>query len=77
MENVDVYEYKCYLCPEKFQDVLIATNHLKAVHNKIDKDTLQCMRLQENTIFCSSSFQSIKALRKHLRENKCKYFLVT
>lgn len=63
----------CYLCPGTFQNVLDATNHLKSAHDKNNHgDSLQCMKRHRSGMFCNSKFNSIKALRKHLRDNACK-----
>lgn len=68
-----INKYKCYLCPDKYHDnELDTTNHLKSSHIKKDGDVLHCTRIQNSETFCSVEFKSFKALRKHLKENRCK-----
>lgn len=75
MEGTSVQnEYECYYCPEKFRDILDATKHLISAHGQKDGNTLQCMKAKQNNMFCATRFKSFKALRKHMRENKCKLF---
>lgn len=66
-----IYGYKCYLCPQQLEKDLDATNHLKAAHEIADGVTLQCMKIQKHEMFCKSTFKSFKAMRKHMKENKC------
>lgn len=69
-----MYEYKCCLCPENFQNDLEATNHLKSVHCIKDGDAIECMQFHRSGLFCKSIFKSFKALRKHMKEEKCKVY---
>lgn len=67
----------CYLCPETFRNVLDATNHLQSAHDKNNHgDPLQCMKRHKSGLFCDSKFNSIKALRKHMRDSACKLLSV-
>lgn len=64
-------EYKCYLCEEEFVDVASATKHLLSKLEEVGKQ-FQCMKIHKNDTFCTTKFASIKSLRKHMKENKCK-----
>lgn len=75
MNTEDVLDrYKCYLCAEILQDALSATEHLKKIHSKKDGDSLQCMRLREDGLFCNVELTRHRTLRKHMRENKCRLY---
>lgn len=66
------FDHECYMCPQRFNDVMDATNHLKTTHDKKDGDSLRCMNSQANEMFCTTEFKSIRALRSHMRQKKCK-----
>lgn len=68
-----VLEYACYLCGEEFDDMRMATSHLKSKckHKQIG-DQLQCMKIQEAGMFCDTKFSSIKSLQAHMKNKKCK-----
>lgn len=67
-----IANYECYLCQKIFEDALEATQHLQSSHGKTDGETLYCLKLQRRDMFCGSTFASFKAMRKHIKENKCK-----
>lgn len=66
--------YECNLCQQIFVDVMKATDHLKTQHGRNNGDSLQCIIRQTYNIFCASTFKSFKALRKHMREKRCRLF---
>lgn len=67
-----IANYECFLCQEIIRDLSEATKHLRSSHGKTDGETLHCMKLQRNDMFCGTTFTSFKAMRKHMKENKCK-----
>lgn len=74
--NADAHTYQCYEndCEGKFHDALNATKHLQSKHKMKDGDTLHCMTRQEAHLFCKTTFTSFKAMRKHMKDKKCKLF---
>lgn len=72
LQNDGSFEHECYLCAEKFHDVINATNHLKSSHDKKDGESLRCMNSQTSGMFCSVNCKSMKALRNHMKQKKCK-----
>lgn len=69
-------EYKCYLCPGEFHDVTTATNHLKSHLVEKGENFLKCMKARNDSMFCKMNFKSLKTLRQHMKNNKCKLFSI-
>lgn len=66
------FHFRCYLCPESFQFIIDATNHLKFQHGAKNGDSLKCMAVQTDSLFCTVSFKSFTAVRNHMKQKKCK-----
>lgn len=61
----------CYICSKQLQDLDVAIKHLQ-LHGVRDGEMIKCMKMQiSHNLFCKTSFQTVKALKKHLSENKC------
>lgn len=73
-QNANSNPYMCYEneCGEKFRDALIATSHLQSTHKRKNGDLLHCMKHQQAHMFCRTTFKSFKALRAHMKADKCK-----
>lgn len=64
-------EYACYKCSMHLDSLNEAIMHLKT-HDFENGELLKCMKIQISCdLFCTSSFQSFKTLRKHMHGTKC------
>lgn len=64
-------KYNCFKCEQQLQGLDCAIEHLKT-HDLDNEEVLKCMAVEISpNLFCKSSFKSVKALKKHMKEHKC------
>lgn len=64
-------KFNCFKCAKLLQGLDCAIEHLKT-HDLGNGELLKCMVVQiSSNLFCKSSFKTVRALKKHMKEHKC------
>lgn len=62
-------DYRCFYCPNEFNDLNVLTNHLKIIHTNAHKKELKCVVNFGNDPGCRKTYSTVRYWKQHV--NTC------